>query len=287
MVYLGIYEKALPNQIDIEEQLKMAADLGFQFLELSIDETDHRLARLDWGEDKINSIVKAQLDTGVAIQSMCLSGHRRFPFGSADASKRETAMIIMKKAVQLAHQLGIRVIQLAGYDVYYEKKTATSRRLFIEGVSEALKIAAEKQIILAIEIMDDPFMSSLTKYMAIKDEIQHPLLKVYPDIGNLSAWPENDVRKELALAAHEIVAVHLKDTRAVTATYEGQFKNVPFGEGCVDFVNAFRELEAIDYHGPFLIEMWSENAADTRAEIQKAKTFIMEQLKESGAYQHE
>lgn len=58
MVYLGIYEKALPNQIDIEEQLKMAADLGFQFLELSIDETDHRLARLDWGEDKINSIVK-------------------------------------------------------------------------------------------------------------------------------------------------------------------------------------------------------------------------------------
>lgn len=31
MVYLGIYEKALPNQIDIEEQLKMAADLGFQF----------------------------------------------------------------------------------------------------------------------------------------------------------------------------------------------------------------------------------------------------------------
>lgn len=52
-------------------------------------------------------------------------------------------------------------------------------------------------------------------------------------------------------------------------------------------MNAFRELEAIDYHGPFLIEMWSENAADPRAEIQKAKTFIMEQLKESGAYQHE
>ncbi|PCF43045.1 L-ribulose-5-phosphate 3-epimerase [Staphylococcus delphini] len=287
MVYLGIYEKALPNQVDIEDQLKMAAALGFQFFELSIDETDHRLARLDWGQDKINSIVKAQLDTGVAIQSMCLSGHRRFPFGSADASKREAAMVIMKKAVQLAHQLGIRVIQLAGYDVYYETKTATSRRLFIEGVREALKIAAEKQIILAIEIMDDPFMSSLTKYMAIKDEIQHPLLKVYPDIGNLSAWPENDAKKELALAAHEIVAVHLKDTRAVTETFEGQFKNVPFGEGCVDFVNAFRELEAIDYHGPFLIEMWSENAADPRAEIQKAKTFIMEQLKESGAYQHE
>lgn len=287
MIYLGIYEKALPNEVDVETQLKMAADLGFQFFELSIDETDERLARLDWGQDRIKSLVNAQLDTGVAIQSMCLSGHRRFPFGSADPMKREEAMRIMKKAVHLAHQLGIRVIQLAGYDVYYETKTAASRQYFIEGVREALNIAAEKQIILAIEIMDDPFMSSLTKYMAIKEEIQHPLLKVYPDIGNLSAWPENNVKEELTLAAQEIVAVHLKDTHAVTDTFEGQFKNVPFGEGCVDFVNAFRDLDALNYRGPFLIEMWSENAANPLAEVQKAKNFIMEQLKESGAYQHE
>ncbi|REB90483.1 xylulose 5-phosphate 3-epimerase, partial [Staphylococcus pseudintermedius] len=65
MVYLGIYEKALPNQIDIEEQLKMAADLGFQFLELSIDETDNRFARLEWGEVTIKSILMAQPDQGV------------------------------------------------------------------------------------------------------------------------------------------------------------------------------------------------------------------------------
>ncbi|ARJ50076.1 L-ribulose-5-phosphate 3-epimerase [Staphylococcus lutrae] len=287
MIHLGIYEKALPFDLDVEEQLKLASELGFQFYELSIDETDERIARLDWTMQKIKKIVMAQLDTGVSIQSMCLSAHRRFPFGSADPHLRKQAMDIMRKAILLAHRLGIKVIQLAGYDVYYEDKTEDSRRRFIEGLSEALKLAASKQIILAIEIMDDPFMSSLTKYNVIKDELRHPLLKVYPDIGNLSAWPENNVEDELKCGAHDIVAVHLKDTLAVTETFKGQFKNVPFGKGCVDFIHAFRCLEALQYHGPFLIEMWSEHAESPIKEIKAAKKFIMEQLEKSGAYQHE
>ncbi|WP_163047259.1 TIM barrel protein, partial [Acinetobacter nosocomialis] len=79
---------------------------------------------------------------------------------------------------------------------------------------------------------------------------------VYPDVGNLSAWG-NDVPRELELGIDRIAAIHLKDTYPVTATSPGQFRDVPFGEGCVDFVEVFRTLQRLNYRGAFLIEMWT------------------------------
>ena len=47
-VPLGIYEKALPGGECWLERLQLAKELGFDFVEMSVDETDARLARLDW-----------------------------------------------------------------------------------------------------------------------------------------------------------------------------------------------------------------------------------------------
>lgn len=52
MISLGIYEKALPRDISWEKRLELAKELGFNFVELSIDESDKRLARLDWSEER-------------------------------------------------------------------------------------------------------------------------------------------------------------------------------------------------------------------------------------------
>jgi len=45
---IGIYEKALPGNLDWEERLSLARDAGYNFMELSIDETDERIERLKW-----------------------------------------------------------------------------------------------------------------------------------------------------------------------------------------------------------------------------------------------
>ena len=44
---LGIYEKALPGHLSWAERLALAKACGYDFVEISIDETDARLARLD------------------------------------------------------------------------------------------------------------------------------------------------------------------------------------------------------------------------------------------------
>ena len=74
-------------------------------------------------------------DTGVPIKTMCLSGHRRFPLGSHETKIRERSMEIMKKAVDLSAALGIAIIQLAGYDVYYEAGDASTVAYFEENLA--------------------------------------------------------------------------------------------------------------------------------------------------------
>ena len=279
----GIYEKAFDPQIEWRERLDRAARLGFDYIEISVDESDERLSRLDWSRTQKKELFDASWKSGVSLRSMCLSGHRRFPFGSADAATREKAREIMKRAVDFASELGIRVIQLAGYDVYYEDSTEGSVRRFEEGMAFAASLAADAQVMLAMEIMDTPFMNSISKHLPYEKRISSPWYRVYPDLGNLSAWPENDPEAELAKGIGSIVAIHLKDTIPPTENTKGQFKCVPFGAGCVDFSARFAQLEKLGYAGPYMIEMWHQEGTDDVSEIANAAKWLNDQYKKGTA----
>ena len=277
---LGIYEKAFKTDISWSERLDRASKLGFDYLEISIDEKDERLNRLDWSRSQKKELLDAIWQSSVPLKSMCLSGHRRFPFGSADPKVRECAKDIMKKAIDFSCELGIRVIQLAGYDVYYEKSTPDSVRRFKEGMEWSAEQAEKAQVMLAMEIMDTPFMNSISKHLKYENEINSPWYRVYPDLGNLTAWEENDAKVEIDLGINSIVAVHLKDTLPPTKDFAGKFKCVPFGAGCVDFPERFAQLEKLNYCGPYMIEMWHQDGTNDVEEIKKAVAWIKKQYEE-------
>lgn len=251
-------------------------------MEISVDETPERMARLDWTLAERLAFFRASREAGVPVPSMCLSGHRKIPFGSADAAVRARAAEFMDKAIRFAGDTGIRVIQLAGYDVYYEPTTADSRARYLEGMQRALEVAARHQVMLALEIMDTTFLNSITKYLALKKQLPSPWFCVYPDLGNLTAWG-NDVAAELTAGIHHIVGVHVKESRPVGPGFAGAFRDVPFGDGTVDFVGCFKTLHGLGYAGPFLVEMWTEKAADPLLEIRKAREWVAERLR-AGAY---
>lgn len=280
-IKLGIYEKALQYGTDWDEKLGTAERLGFHFVEISVDETDERLARLDWSLEERKKFCRTVINSPLTVPTMCLSGHRRYPLGSRDPEVRSQALGIMEKAIRLAVDTGIRTIQLAGYDVYYEEGDADTRSWYLENMRKCLDMAAREQVMLAMEIMDHPFMNSILKFMNMKKILPSPWFSVYPDIGNLSAWG-NEVVEELTLGSSQIVALHLKETLAVTADHPGTFKEVPFGTGCVDFPAAFARLKEIGYAGPFLIEMWTERAADPEKEIRDAREWIFNRMHQGG-----
>ncbi len=273
---IGIYEKALPNSFSWHDKFKATKSAGFDFIEISIDESDERLERLDFSDSEIEALLFYQKHFDTPILSMCLSAHRRFPFGSLDSNKRNQAYRIMEKAFILAEKLNIRNIQLAGYDVYYEPSDDETKKKFSEGLSWAASLAEHYNIMLSVEVMDTAFMGTIDNIMAYNNIINSPYLKVYPDVGNLTQFSK-DPYSELITYEKEIVAVHLKDT------LPDKFKCVPFGEGTVNFEKMFDTFKKINYKGPFLIEMWADNTVNESFEesvtrLSKAKTWLEQRM---------
>lgn len=267
---LGMYEKAVPSDLTWSERLEVAGEVGFDYVEISVDESDARLARLDWTAAERRNLVSLMEGTGVPIRSMCLSGHRKYPLGASDPAVRDRSLEIMRKAVDLACDLGIRTIQLAGYDVYYEEGTEDTRRWFAENLAKSVEMAAREGVLLGFETMETPFMDTVEKAMAYVDLVNSPYLGVYPDMGNLtnaSFLYGKSVRDDIATGRGHIVAAHCKETVA------GAYREIPFGTGTTDYDGALDELVAQGVRR-FVAEFWYVGSEEWRRDAAFASEYV-------------
>ena len=102
----GIYEKALPQECGWPQKLAAAAQAGYQFIELSIDESDERLGRLEWTCGPRRELRQVLAGAPASIDTMCLSAHRKYALGSESKPLRERALAIMRRAIDFAAELG-------------------------------------------------------------------------------------------------------------------------------------------------------------------------------------
>lgn len=229
---IGLYEKAMPKELTWKEKLTAAGEAGYDFVEISIDETDEKLARLEWTAEERLDLVKTMYEVGTPIRTMCLSGHRRFPIGSSDEEICARGMDIMEKAIKLAEDLGVRIIQLAGYDVYYDESTPETVARFGENLKKCTLMAAKAGVIMGFETMETEFMNTCQKAMNYVNKINSVYLSVYPDCGNINNAATTygiDVLEDLRSCDGHIVAMHLKET------VPGKFRDMMYGEGQVNF----------------------------------------------------
>lgn len=270
---LGIYEKALPDDLPWENKLDAARQAGFDYFEISIDESDRRQDRLTDPREQAE-IRRAMAQTGFPIATMCLSGHRKFPLGHPDAAVRQRSLALLTGAVMLSQQLGIRIIQLAGYDVYYEATAERTRELFLAGLQRATEIAATYGVVLGFETMETPFMDTVGKAMVFVQAVNSPYLQLYPDIGNLTnaALLYRDyVTADLERGRGHLVAVHLKET------VPGRYRDLRFGSGHVDFgtvVHKCRQLGVRSFTGEF----WHQPGKDYQKELLYSAEFLRNAL---------
>lgn len=272
---LGIYEKFLHSQIALPVKLTAAKEAGFEFLDIAIDETQELIDRLDWSLHERIALRNAILNTGVPVYGIVLSAHRKYPLGSASKETRRKARQILEKTIQLAVDIGARVIQLAGYYVFYERSSDLAEQWFLEGLHWGVHLSSEAGIMLGLENMDGRDVTSITQARKIVDRVGSPWLQLYPDLGNISA-NGLDVCTELAAGKGHFVGIHLKDTRP------GEYRRVPFGDGIVPFGEAFRTLYALDYHGPFSLEMWNDDWPNVAETISSSRKWMLNRLIESG-----
>lgn len=273
---IGLYEKAMPPGLSWYEKLSFAKGCDYDFLEISIDESDEKLARLDWDMDTRSELIETMRTVKLPIRSMCLSGHRKYPLGASDPAVRERGMEIAEKAIELADDLGIHVIQLAGYDVYYEESTAATKALFLDNLKKMVEMAASRGIVLGLETMETSFMDTVWKAMFYVNSISAPYLGVYPDCGNLTnagLTYDMDALEDLDSGSGHIVALHLKESRP------GVFREVPFFEGGVDFSSMIKRAWGLGVRR-YVTEMWYTGGHNWASDIRLARKAMSRLLDE-------
>lgn len=243
--------------------MNAAAKAGYDFVEMSIDDSEERLSRLDWTRSARIALCHTIENSGIPILTMGVSAHRKFPLGSSSAQVRERGLDILCRAIELAYDLGVRVIQVMGYDVFYEPSDTGTRARFLEGLSQGARWASAAGIMLGLENVDVETVDSAEKALRFVREVNSPWLNVFPDMGNMAAAGYDPV-KQLRLAKDYLVGVHVKDA------LPGEVRGVPFEQGIVPFGEVFRTLAELDYSGPLTVEMWAH--LDTSGDPAQAAT---------------
>jgi predicted hexulose-6-phosphate isomerase len=277
---LGLYEKAMPADVSWEQKMVTARDAGYDWIEISIEETDAKLSRLDWTAQERNDFISLMRRTGLPVRTMCLSGHRKYPFGSHDPEIRKRSMEIMEKAIRFCVNANIAQIQLAGYDVYYEQGDADTEKWFLENLTKATAYAARWGVTMGFETMETPFMDTVEKSMHYVKEVDSAWLGVYPDIGNLknaAVLYGHDVVDDLLLGRGHIFAVHLKETKP------GLYRDMNFGDptGHTEYE---RCLEATLGMGirTYTGEFWYQKGQDYVQVITDASAFLRDKIENTG-----
>jgi L-ribulose-5-phosphate 3-epimerase len=263
---VGLYEKAMPADLPWSDRMEAAKTAGFDYIELSVDETDERLARLDWTKRERKELHDLMLDKDMPFGSICLSAHRKYSLGNSDPALRARGLDIMDKALELACDLGIRYIQLAGYDVYYEASTTDTAKRFKDNLFKCVSMAARYGVLLGFETMETPFMDTVQKAMQYVDIIDSPYLGIYPDFGNLtnaSLLYGVSVPDDLKRGAGHIIAGHLKETQP------GVYREVPYGKGHVDFESAVRTCWQLGVRR-YVTEFWYLGSDAWRSDLRDA-----------------
>lgn len=274
MFKLGLYEKAMPNHLTIKEKLELCKKTNYDFLELSIDESDEKLERLNYEKEKIIQIAKDSLKIGLPIGNICFSGQRKFPLGTKDKNLEIKSLDLMKKCIDFASIVGARIIQLPGYDVYYETSDKETTEIFIKNLKKSVNYAASLGVILAFETMDTDYMNTLEKANYFVEKICSPYLKIYPDMGNLNnAYLEKgyNLNDDIFRTYKNIVAAHIKDTKP------SHYRNIDFGKGLVDFDNF---LKIFITHGinRFTTEFWYQGSENYLEEIKTINSLFKNKL---------
>ena len=197
------------------------------------------------------------------IRTLNASALTRYSLGNPDPAVCARGMEIAERSVELADDLGVRVVMIPGYDVYYEPHSEETERCFVENIRRLERTAACAGVQLGFETMENEFMNTVEKAMHFVRLVDSNYLKIYPDIGNTTnaaVLHGTDAVEDLRLGRGQIVALHLKET------CPGHYREIPYGTGHVDFEAAVKAAWELGVRR-YVTEFWYKEGGETPAEV--------------------
>lgn len=281
---LGLYEKAMTGELTWRQKLEAAKKAGFDYIEISIDQTEEKIGRINMSKKERMELVQIMYEVGVPIRTMCVSALTTYSLGNEDPKLCARGMEILEKCIELADDLGVRIIMIPGYDVYYEPSTKQTQERFLKNLKKMTLFAAKYGVLLEMETMENEFMNTVWKAMYYVDRVNSVYLGVYPDTGNIknaAVLYHSDEASDLISGKGHISSLHLKET------IPGVFREIPYGAGHVDFEKLIDAAWDIGIR-KFVTEFWYTGNADWKDDLvmaNKKMRAILDQKEEELIYE--
>ncbi len=267
---LGLYEKAMPDDMPLEQKLLAVKETGYDHMEMCVDLDPQRQKRLDWTKEERVYWRNFMFENDVPVTTFSLSALRGCPLGELDEQKNNQALEMIEKGATLACDLGARVMLINGYDVYDTPSTPQTVARFYENLAKAVAICEQKGIVMAIENAEKPFCDSVEKAAIYVRHQNSSCFGIYADCGNSANYAQGDADKvlyDLSCGRGMIAAMHLKDTTP------GEYRMTRYGQGHVDFDRVVKTVKQMGVR-IFTAELFYNPDVDWKPEAVRVGKFL-------------
>ncbi|MEA3013073.1 MAG: L-ribulose-5-phosphate 3-epimerase [Sphingomonadales bacterium] len=226
---------ALPNGGSFYDRFRLAAEAGFEGIELSAD------------EGPPDALGEAGERAGLLIHSVHCPANYSAPLSSGDPEVLARGIAATLDALETAGRLGADTLLLIPARVGEGMSYGDAWRRSHEVISrDILPVAAEKGIVLAIENVWNGFLLSPVDYAQYVASFESPFVRPYLDVGNIIFGRPEDW---IDLAGPAIVKLHLKDFAFQGGAIGGRFGITRIGEGGISWPEVRAALDRIGFSG--------------------------------------
>ena len=234
----AILDSLLPQAMPPADRFKLAVDCGFEGLEA--------VTPLD--DQAVDAFRAAAERAGLRIHSvMNGEGNWAYPLSAEDDQIAAQGFALLCRSLRVAARLGADNVLVVPAQVTpkvsYQEAWARSQKM----LRRTLPLADELGVSIGIENVGNRFLLSPLEFVRYLDELAHPRVRAYLDVGNcvmLWGYPQD----WMATLGRRICKIHLKDCRFA------EKKFVPLGEGDVDWPAVRGAMREIGYTGFLTVE---------------------------------
>jgi sugar phosphate isomerase/epimerase len=180
---------------------------------------------------------------------------------SANPDLREVAFRYYREGVLLAHELGATIVVVipGRQSQLIPMPLDAAIKLFLDQLSQLVKVAHEFRVDLAVETVPFGFAESTAEVVSLVHEIGDERVGVALDVANI--FGREDVPRAVELAARSLKIAHLSDT------WRNRWAHTAIGAAEVDFGEFVRALDHSGFQGPCIYEL--VDGRDPRPRIAK------------------
>lgn len=231
----------IKEELSLSDKFKLVKDLGFDGVELN-SPTDM---------DK-NEILEAKVKSGIELPSVVNKDHWSKPLTDPDPAVRQQCILSIAQSLQEVKDFGgntvLVVPGVVNEKVSYEQAYNTA----LNSVRELIPYAEKTGTQIALENVWNNFFLSPLEAKRFLDDINHPLVGWYFDIGNILryGWPEHWIKT----LNSRIMKLHIKEFSREKMNKEGLWKgfDVNLLEGDNNWMVVMKAVSEINHRGGWL-----------------------------------